>query len=243
MPHHVHVVLDEEHGHALLLEAENVVEKRLCERRVHTRHRLVEHDERGLAHESARHLEQLALTAGETRGVVVLLLEELEAFEQHERALFDLGLLLPPDEGEEGAEEALTSLPLGTELHVVEHGEQRESLRQLEGAHLALAGNLERGNARDAGAVERPLSRVGLIEAREQVEERRLAGTVGADECSDRAAGNLDVVDIDRREAAEAACDVIGDDDGVGLGHPGGGFTDVEPRGLDGAGGVTRAAT
>ena len=43
--HHVHVVLDEEHGHALVLEVEDVVEQRLRERRVHAGHRLVEHDE------------------------------------------------------------------------------------------------------------------------------------------------------------------------------------------------------
>ena len=44
--HHVHVVLDEEHGHAEVLEVEDVVEQRLGERRVDAGHRLVEHDQR-----------------------------------------------------------------------------------------------------------------------------------------------------------------------------------------------------
>ena len=80
--HHVHVVLDEQHGHAEVLEVEDVVEQRLGERRVDAGHRLVEHDQRRVAHERARHLEELALTARERRGEVVGLGVELEAREQ-----------------------------------------------------------------------------------------------------------------------------------------------------------------
>ena len=46
--HDVHVVLDEEHGHALVLEVEDVVEQRLRQGGVDAGHRLVEHDQRRL---------------------------------------------------------------------------------------------------------------------------------------------------------------------------------------------------
>ena len=63
-------------------------EQRLGQRRVHPGHRLVEHDHLRVAHQGPRHLEQLALAAGEAAGVVVLLLEQLEAVEE----LLGLGL-------------------------------------------------------------------------------------------------------------------------------------------------------
>ena len=99
--HHVHVVLDEQHGHAQVLQVEDVVEQRLRQRRVHAGHRLVEHDERGVAHEGARHLEQLALAAGEAGGEVVLLGVELEPREQLDGLGLDLVVLLAPDRGDE----------------------------------------------------------------------------------------------------------------------------------------------
>ena len=69
--HDVHVVLDEQHGHALVAQGLDVPEQRLGQRRVHARHRLVEHDHLRVAHQRPGHLEQLALAAGEAAGVVV----------------------------------------------------------------------------------------------------------------------------------------------------------------------------
>ena len=70
---HVHVVLDEQHGHALVAQRLDVAEQRLLERRVHAGHRLVEHDQLGLDHQRPGHLEQLALAAGQRAGEVVAL--------------------------------------------------------------------------------------------------------------------------------------------------------------------------
>ena len=61
--HHVHVVFDEEHGHALITKARDVAEQRLSERRIDARHRLVEHHHLRFDHERASHLEELALAA------------------------------------------------------------------------------------------------------------------------------------------------------------------------------------
>ena len=63
-------------------------------------------------------------------------------------------------------------------------------------------------------------ARVGLVEAGEQVEQRRLAGAVRTDQGGDGAPLDLEVVDVDRDEAAEPAGDAVGHEDRIGLGDP-----------------------
>ena len=79
---HVHVVLDEQDRAALVAQRLHVAQQRLLERRVHAGHRLVEHDQLGVDHERAGHLEQLALAAGQRAGEVLALGVELEPGEQ-----------------------------------------------------------------------------------------------------------------------------------------------------------------
>ena len=115
----VHVVLDEEHGHALVAQALDVAQQRLRERRVHAGHRLVEHDHRRVAHQRPGHLEQLALPAGEAAGVVVLLLQQVEPLEELHGLRLDLRLLAAPQRLEHRLEEVLAGLALRAEHHVV----------------------------------------------------------------------------------------------------------------------------
>ena len=61
--HHVHVVLDEQHSHALVAQTLDVLVEALLERRVDAGHRLVEHHQRRVRHQRPGHLEQLALAA------------------------------------------------------------------------------------------------------------------------------------------------------------------------------------
>ena len=63
MADHVHVVLNEEDGHALGFEVLDVVQQGLRQCRVHACHRLIEHDQLRLDHQGARHLQKLPLTA------------------------------------------------------------------------------------------------------------------------------------------------------------------------------------
>ncbi len=119
-------------------------------------------------------------------------------------------------------------LPLGTELHVVEHREQAQGLGQLEGAHLAHAGDSERRDPGQGPALEFPGPGVRLVEAGQKVEQGGLAGAVGADEGRDRAARDLEVVDVDGDEAAERAAHIVGDEDRVDLGDTGCGVTLVQ---------------
>ena len=87
---------------------------------------------------------------------------------------------------------------------VLGHGEIGEGLELLEGARDAAAGDAVGPQAGDLAAVEEDAAGVGRLEAGDQVEQRRLAGAVGADDAED-----LALVDIEGDvgvggEAAEA---------------------------------------
>jgi hypothetical protein len=60
-----------------------------------------------------------------------------------------------------------------------------------------------RRRAQQALAVERDLARVRLVEARDQVEERRLAGAVRADQADDLALATSSVTSSTRHDPAE----------------------------------------
>ena len=229
---HVHVVLDEDHAHALGAEVLDVAEQRLGERRVHAGHGLVEHDQLGFGHEGTGHLEQLALAAGERSGELPAHVAHVEAHEQLVGAGLDLLLLLAPHRGHQGGEEALAPLAGGAELHVLDHRHLRQRLGELERADHAAPGDLVGGHVGEVVAVEAPGPGVRLVEPGEQVEERRLAGAVRADERGDGAALELHVVDVHRREATEAPGDAVGDQDRIGLGDAG----DLVDAGERGAG-------
>ena len=127
--------------------------------------------------------------------------------------------------GKIAREEALALLAGGAEQHVLHDRHARQRLGQLERADHAAAGDLVRRDAGQRLAVERPGAVVGPVEAGEQVEEGALAGAVRPDERGDRAALDLDVVDLDGGEAAEAPGHAVGDEDRVGLLDAGTGST------------------
>src|SRR5690606_3034490 len=104
---------------------------------------------------------------------------------------------------------------------------------QLESAHLAHLGDLERRDTGECRAVERPASGVWLVETGQQVEQGRFTGTVRPDQRRDGVSRDLQVVDIDGLEPAERTRDVVRDDDRVNLCHTWGGLTDVKPGRLD----------
>src|SRR5690606_22453088 len=75
----------------------------------------------------------------------------------------DLVLLGAPQEGQHGLPEALARLALRPEPHVLQHGEPRQRLGELEGADHAGAGDLVRRHAVHLAPVERPLAGVGGV--------------------------------------------------------------------------------
>ena len=123
-----------------------------------------------------------------------------------------------PQAPDQRLEEPLPDLVGRPEHHVVEDREAGQRLGQLEGSHHALAGRPVGADALDVLALERPGPGVGPVEPGEQVEQGGLAGAVGPDEGGDRAVLDLQVVDVDRHQAAEPSGDAVGHQDGVGLG-------------------------
>ena len=217
-------MLDEEHGGALFPHGLDVAEEALLQGWVHARHRLVEHDEFRIRHECASHLEQFALATRQRPGEIPDLLVQVEPLQQPHGLLADRLLLGIPQEGQDGCEEAFTGLVLGAEPHVVDNGHAAEGLGQLEGSHHADSRQLVRGGPGNLAVVERPGAFVSVVESGDQVEERGLTSAVGSDEGSDRPTLNLDVFHVHRCEAAKGPTNVVGDHDGVGLGHAGAGF-------------------
>ena len=196
----------------------------------------------GLDHQRPRHLEQLALTARQRAGELVAHVVELEPLEQLVGPRLDRR---PPAARHSGrtraAKKRSPRWSVRAELHVVEHRQAGQRLGELEGAHHARSGDLVGGHAGEVVAVEGPVAAVRLVEPGEQVEERGLAGAVGADEGGDRAALHLEVVDVDGRQAAEARLTAVDDEDRVGLGRPGFALTQESATTVDGRRPVRRA--
>ena len=76
---------------------------------------------------------------------------------------------------------------VGPEHHVLAHAHRREQAEVLEAARDAERRDLVRGAGEQVLAVEGDAARLGRVEAADAVEERGLAGAVGADQPADRA--------------------------------------------------------
>ena len=93
--------------------------------------------------------------------------------------------------------------PLDGEQAVLEHGQARKEVRDLEGPREAEGGPPVGGGARDVLAEERDRARGDRQLARDQVEERRLAGAVRADEPGDGARVDREIDAVDGAQIAE----------------------------------------
>jgi hypothetical protein len=87
--------------------------------------------------------------------------------------------------------------------HVLEHGHRREELDVLERARDPAPDDAVRRRAQQALAVEGDLALVRLVQARDQVEERRLPGPVGPDQAGDLPLGHVQRDVVDRHDPAE----------------------------------------
>jgi hypothetical protein len=121
--HHVHVVLDEQHGHALVAQVGHVPEQALRERRVHAGHRLVEHHHLRVA--SSAPAPSRAACAGRPTvpGQVLGHVVELEAGEQLVGGCsVDLAAPDRSTAGEQAPKKLSPRLPDRAELHVLDDG-------------------------------------------------------------------------------------------------------------------------
>src|SRR5207342_2907334 len=101
---------------------------------------------------------------------------------------------------------------------VLQHRHVREQVHVLERAGDPELRYLMRAQSDDAVAEERDLSRVGRIEAGDDVEQRALARSVRPDHAEDLARIDMHVEPSERRESAELLADPL--DLQERLGHP-----------------------
>jgi hypothetical protein len=175
--------------------------------------RLVEEHDLGIAHHGAAELEQLLLPARKRARKRKPVRGEAEQFERLLGAAVDRLLLAAHPAGTEpGGEDPLAALARRYQHEIFEHGHARPFLRDLEGAREAKAEELVRLLARHIGAVEEDAAVIGSRHAGDDVEERRLAGAVRANEAGDRAARHLEGTSIEDRQTAIALGDPVDGD-------------------------------
>ena len=93
---------------------------------------------------------------------------------------------------------------------IAQHGRILEQFDVLEGAGDAEAGNVVGRLLGDVLILEEDLARGRRIDPRDQVEDRTLAGAVGADDREDLALLHREADGIDRLQAAEVQGQVFG---------------------------------
>ena len=103
---------------------------------------------------------------------------------------------------------------MGADADVVHHREVRKQRHVLEGAADADLGDPVRRPRQDARAFHQDVAGRRLIEPREAVEERGLAGAVGADQSEDLALVHVKGHAVERDDAAEHDADVANREQG-----------------------------
>ena len=206
-PHHdFHVVLDEQDGQVFFLPKARD-ERREVGRllRVHPRGRLVEEDELRLGRERTGHLEPSLVAVGEVPRPRFPLVS-LEAAEREQLAGAFCGFaLFPLDTGR--PQNALDNPALESGMHPDHHVLPRSHLLEqtdvLEGPSDPPLGDRMRRLAGHVVTCEHDLPAGRLVDAREAVEERGLAGAVRADQADDRPLGDVEIDVVDGDQAPE----------------------------------------
>ncbi len=183
--HHAHVVLDHHHGHAeLFIEIDDVARHVLLFLEVHAGHRLVEQDQLRLQRHGAGQFDALAQAVGQGAGGRLAHRLQVEEVDD----LLDLAAmleLLAPRAGQpvqRSRDEVVLQEVMPPDHDVVEHAHVLEQRQVLEGAADAEPGpgvGIERGDvlpAIEQLAFGRPVA------ARNAIDDRGLAGAVGADD-------------------------------------------------------------
>src|SRR5213594_274503 len=192
-PHHdLHVVLHEQHRPALVAQPANGLEQVVEQGAVDAGRRLVEEDQRRVAHQHPDELDELLLAVGEIAGVLARQLLQL-----HERKQL--------------ASPALGGGPIATGHHqqVFQRRELRKDARHLERAAHALHRDLPRLQSIDALALEEDPAGVTALDAGDAVEQRRLPRAVRTDEAVDPSRLEPQGDAVDRDDAAKALLDGV----------------------------------
>src|SRR5499425_2443748 len=186
----LHVVVDDDEGPPALVELPDRSDDLLAQSRMHARERLVEEQYGGFQHQTAPELEQLLLSAGEVLGLELLDRRQIQELEIAARAPGDLG---------PGGVRACQS----RHLHVLEDSHAAPQLRELKCACDAHAGVDVWRTAAHLLAAHQHAAGVRVEVAGQHVDQRGLAGAIGADEPDEVALGDREVHGIVRDDAPE----------------------------------------
>src|SRR5882672_1825365 len=206
---HAHVVLDERHRRAeLAVHVEDEAAHVLFLLDVHAGHGLVEQQELRLGGQRPRQLHALLQAIGQRarrRLADGLDLQEVDDALDGGAVGQLLGARGAPPE--RVGEDVAAHLEQAPRHDVVEHAHALEEGDVLEGARDAERRHVGRPQARAVGAGEADTALGGLVEAADDVEQRGLAGAVGADDGQDLAALDLEAHLVQRHQRAEAHAD------------------------------------
>ena len=185
-------MLDDEKANAARVELANARGNRLDQHRIDARERLVEQDELGFDHERTAKLQQFFLSARQAARRDVGDLNKTQKFEGFMHPFrvalfFDADLARPGEQ----VDEFLACLAGCSHHKVLSYGQMAEFAGDLECAHHAGARPLVWGKRGYIAAVEHDGADIGRLEARDDREQRRLAGTVGAYDAKQRASSDL----------------------------------------------------
>jgi hypothetical protein len=187
-----HVVLDHAHRAA----GRRLVAHDLLHRGVRLSldagHRLVEQQHLAVVHQRARKSHELLLAEGQLARQLVRRRGEPDALEDLARALHRPGARIVARPHEQ----------------VVHHAKGREQTHVLPGARDAQARALVHLHARERLVAQPDLTRIGRVDARDEIEERGLARAVRPDESQDLARGDLQVDAFGHDDAAEGLAHV-----------------------------------
>ena len=163
-----------------------------------------------LRESGAGDFDHLAHAVGKTRDQLLAIGLEVEELD-HLLDLAAVFLLGPAHRGQE--QNLLPELGGGVAVpahqQVGQHRGVLEQLYVLKGAGDAEPGDLVRRDLGDVAALEEQLARGRVVEPRDQVEDRRLAGAVGADDGEDLALLDAEAHAVDCLEAAELQRDAV----------------------------------
>src|SRR5690606_6300804 len=150
-------------------------------------------------------LQAALLAEGQRRGLDMLVAREAHLVQQLGRARAGRGLRSPPGGAmDRAARDAAGQMSVQADEDVLQRAHLAEELGVLECARDPAAIDAARRLAVDALAVEENAALARLVDARDHVEQRALAGAVRADHRVDRTRLDVDGYARERDEAAEA---------------------------------------
>src|SRR5437870_943492 len=202
-----HVVLDQEDGEAeARANATNEPAQAPLLPAIHAGGGLVEQKQLGLQRQGARDLEPALVAVGEVAGPLVGTVGEADQLEQRQGPATRLALLgARRGQPDHAAHEAARRPHVTRDHHVLERRELAEQTHVLKRARDAEAGDAEGPQARDVTALIPEPAGGGRAEARDEIEQRRLAGAVGPDQAEELAALHGERHAAHRHDTAEAA--------------------------------------